>query len=213
MPERRSSAIFGKSWDLHVSRALGITEEENLTIISETVRYLKDHGKEVVYDAEHFFDGYIHNRDFALRTLEAAKTPAPTCSASAIPTAARCTEFLAQIVADVRAKFDGVIGIHTHNDSDVAVANTLAAVREGRNPRAGLPQRLWRALRQLQSRLRHRQLELKLGHTDHRPGEAAEAHFNGPLHRRTGQSADRRADRPSSARAPSPIKAASTSAP
>src|ERR1700677_3888688 len=67
-------SIFGKSWDLHVSRALGITENENLTIIAETVRHLKDHGKEVVYDAEHFFDGYIHNRDFALRTLEAAKS-------------------------------------------------------------------------------------------------------------------------------------------
>src|ERR1019366_5893570 len=51
-------SIFGKSWDLHVSRALGITEEENLAIISETVQYLKNHGKEVVYDAEHFFDGY-----------------------------------------------------------------------------------------------------------------------------------------------------------
>ena len=66
-------SIFGKSWDLHVYRALGITEDENLAIIGETVRYLKDHGKEVVYDAEHFFDGYINNRDFALRTLEAAK--------------------------------------------------------------------------------------------------------------------------------------------
>ena len=66
-------SIFGKSWDLHVRRALGVTEEENLAMIAETVRYLKAHGKEVVYDAEHFFDGYNANRDFALRTLEAAK--------------------------------------------------------------------------------------------------------------------------------------------
>ena len=66
-------SIFGKSWDLHVHRALGITEEENLELISDTVQYLKAHGKEVVYDAEHFFDGYNANRDFALRTLEAAK--------------------------------------------------------------------------------------------------------------------------------------------
>src|ERR1700736_285061 len=66
-------SIFGKSWDLHVHRALGITEEENLTLIADTVKYLKDHGKEVVYDAEHFFDGYTAGRDFALRTLEAAK--------------------------------------------------------------------------------------------------------------------------------------------
>src|SRR5579871_538597 len=66
-------SIFGKSWDLHVSRALGVSEEENLKMIAETVAYLKSKGKEVVYDAEHFFDGYIANRDFALRTLEAAK--------------------------------------------------------------------------------------------------------------------------------------------
>ena len=67
-------SIFGKSWDLHVHRALNITEEENLQLITDTVKYLKAHGKEVVYDAEHFFDGYTRNRDFALRTLEAAKS-------------------------------------------------------------------------------------------------------------------------------------------
>jgi hypothetical protein len=65
-------SIFGKSWDLHVHRALGITEDENLVLISETVKYLKDHGREVVYDAEHFFDGYIANPAYALKTLEAA---------------------------------------------------------------------------------------------------------------------------------------------
>ena len=98
-------AIFGKSWDLHVSRALGITEEENLIIIAETVRYLKDHGKEVVYDAEHFFDGYIHNRDFALRTLEAAKHAGADVLCLCDTNGGTLTEFLAEIVADVRAKF------------------------------------------------------------------------------------------------------------
>src|SRR5277367_5534497 len=66
-------AIFGKSWKFHVERALNITEEENLVLISETVKFLKDHGREVVYDAEHFFDGYQANPEFAMRTLEAAK--------------------------------------------------------------------------------------------------------------------------------------------
>src|SRR5213595_3830879 len=61
-------SIFGKSWDLHVRRALGITQAENLQLISETVKYLKDHGKEVVYDAEHFFDGYAANPQYALET-------------------------------------------------------------------------------------------------------------------------------------------------
>ncbi len=65
-------SIFGKTWDLHVRRALGITEEENLVLISETVAYIRSHGKEVVYDAEHFFDGYLANPAYALRTLEAA---------------------------------------------------------------------------------------------------------------------------------------------
>src|SRR5207244_2460479 len=66
-------SIFGKTWDLHVTRALGITLEENLKLISETVKHLKDHGKEVVYDAEHFFDGYAANPAYAFKTLEAAR--------------------------------------------------------------------------------------------------------------------------------------------
>ena len=80
------ATIFGKSWDLHTARALGISEEENLKLISETVAYLKEHGKEVVYDAEHFFDGYTSNPDFALRTLEAAKSAGGGVSnASSLP--------------------------------------------------------------------------------------------------------------------------------
>src|SRR6202171_397123 len=66
-------SIFGKTWDLHVKHALGITEEENIKLISETVAHLKAHGKEVVYDAEHFFDGYAANPDYAMQTLEAAQ--------------------------------------------------------------------------------------------------------------------------------------------
>ncbi len=124
-------SIFGKSWDPHVSRALNITENENLCIIAETVRYLKEHGKEVVYDAEHFFDGYIHNRDFALRTLEAAKLAGADVLCLCDTNGGTLTGELAQIVADVRLRFDGVIGIHTHNDSEVAVANALAAIEQG----------------------------------------------------------------------------------
>src|SRR5215469_17264780 len=120
-------SIFGKTWDLHVKRALGIPLEENLKLISETVAYLKKHGKEVIYDAEHFFDGYIHNREYALQTLEAAKTAGADVLCLCDTNGGTMTEFLSQIVADVRARFDGVIGIHTHNDSDVAVSNSLAA--------------------------------------------------------------------------------------
>jgi 2-isopropylmalate synthase len=124
-------AIFGKSWDLHVVRALGISLEENLKLISETVGYLKDHGREVVYDAEHFFDGYINNREYALKSLEAAKQAGADVLCLCDTNGGTMTEFLAQIVADVRSRFDGVIGIHPHNDSDLGVANSLAAVHEG----------------------------------------------------------------------------------
>ena len=124
-------AIFGKSWDYHVLRALGVSLEENLKLISETVSYLKQHGKEVVYDAEHFFDGYIQHREYALKTLEAAKRAGADVLCLCDTNGGTMTEFLAQIVADVRSKFDGVIGIHPHNDSDLGVANSLAAVREG----------------------------------------------------------------------------------
>ena len=124
-------SIFGKTWDLHVKRALGITEEENLVLISDTVRYLKSHGKEVVYDAEHFFDGYIANHLYALRTLEAAHEAGASVLCLCDTNGGTITGRLVEIVAEVRKRFDGVIGIHTHNDSDVAVANSIAAVEAG----------------------------------------------------------------------------------
>jgi len=124
-------SIFGKSWDLHVDRALGVSEQENLAMIGETVAYLKSQGKEVVYDAEHFFDGYNANRDFALRTLEAAKNAGADVLVLCDTNGGNMTPRIGAICADVRQRFDGVLGIHTHNDSDLAVANTLAAVEQG----------------------------------------------------------------------------------
>jgi 2-isopropylmalate synthase len=158
-------SIFGKSWDLHVSRALGITEEENLAIISETIRYLKDQGREVVYDAEHFFDGYIHNRDFALRTLEAAKNAGADVVCLCDTNGGTLTDFLAQIVAEVRARFDGIIGIHTHNDSDVAVANALAAVAKGATHVQGCLNAYGERCGNANLASIIANLELKLGHT------------------------------------------------
>ena len=124
-------SIFGKTWDLHVKRALGITNEENLVLISETVRYIKDHGKEVVYDAEHFFDGYVANPDYALRTLEAAHQAGADVLCLCDTNGGTVTPRLVEMVAEVRRRFDGVIGIHVHNDGDLAVGNTLAAVEAG----------------------------------------------------------------------------------
>jgi 2-isopropylmalate synthase len=124
-------SIFGKTWDFHVQRALGISEEENLALIADTVTYLKAHGREVVYDAEHFFDGYLSNPAFALRTLEAAKSAGADVLCLCDTNGGTLPMRLGEIVADVRKRFDGVLGIHPHNDSDVAVANALVAIEAG----------------------------------------------------------------------------------
>src|SRR5277367_4289933 len=121
-------SIFGKAWDFHVAKALGITEEENLALISDTVSHLKAHGREVVYDAEHFFDGYVANRDFALRTLSSAKQAGADVLCLCDTNGGMLSMKLEEIVADVRKQFDGILGIHCHNDTDVAVANTIVAV-------------------------------------------------------------------------------------
>jgi 2-isopropylmalate synthase len=124
-------AIFGKSWDLHVHRALEIALDENLALIDETVRYLKVQGKEVVYDAEHFFDGYRANPDYALRTLEAAHAAGADVLCLCDTNGGSMPDAIETAVQAVRARFSGTIGIHPHNDSDVGVANALAAVDAG----------------------------------------------------------------------------------
>ena len=158
-------SIFGKSWELHTRRALGITEEENLKLISETVKYLKDHGREVVYDAEHFFDGYTDNAAFAVRTLEAARNAGADVLCLCDTNGGTITGKLEEICAEVRKRFDGVLGIHPHNDSDVAVANALAAIEQGfthvQGCMNGYGERCGNA--NLSSIIAN--LELKLGHT------------------------------------------------
>ncbi|PWU11375.1 MAG: citramalate synthase [Terriglobia bacterium] len=158
-------SIFGKTWDLHVKRALGITLEENLQLISETVKYLKDHGKEVVYDAEHFFDGYAADASYALRTLEAAQAAGANVLCLCDTNGGTLTSRIEEVVSEVRKRFDGIIGIHTHNDSDLAVANAVAAVEAGathvQGCMNGYGERCGNA--NLASILAN--LELKLGHT------------------------------------------------
>lgn len=129
--ETPAISIFGKTWDFHVTRALGISLEENLKIIANTVTYLKSHGREVIYDAEHFFDGYKHNSAYALQTLRAATDGGADVLCLCDTNGGTLPSEVAEIVARVRSEFSGVIGIHAHNDSDVAVANALAAVQAG----------------------------------------------------------------------------------
>jgi len=123
--------IFGKSWKLHTEHALRVTEEQNLAMIGETVKFLKDNGREVIYDAEHFFDGYINDPDFALRTLEAAHRAGADALVLCDTNGGTTPHRLGEIFAEVRKRFDGVIGIHPHNDSELAVANALTAVELG----------------------------------------------------------------------------------
>jgi len=124
-------AIFGKSWNLHTERALRVTEEQNLTLISETVKFVKDHGKEVIYDAEHFFDGFNADPDFALRTLEAALEAGADILCLCDTNGGNMPGRVGEIVDEVRRRFGAVLGIHAHNDADVAVANTIVAVQHG----------------------------------------------------------------------------------
>jgi 2-isopropylmalate synthase len=166
-------SIFGKTWDLHVRRALGISEDENLLLISETVAYLKQHGKEVVYDAEHFFDGYAANPDYALRTLEAAQLAGADVLCLCDTNGGTITGRLVEIVAEVRRRFDGVLGIHTHNDSGLAVANSIAAVEAGATHVQGCLNGYGERCGNANLATVIADLELKLGHTTIGPEQLA----------------------------------------
>lgn len=126
--------IFGKSWDFHVKKALETTLEENLRMIYETVSFLKSKRKEVVYDAEHFFDGYKANKDYALKTLEKAGEAGADCLCLCDTNGGALPWEIEEIIGEVKACFPKMaLGIHTHNDNDLAVANSLVAVKCGVN--------------------------------------------------------------------------------
>jgi len=124
-------SLGASCWGLHVLEVLRMTEKENLRLISETVGFLKAQGREVIFDAENFFDGYRACPGFALRTLESAKSAGADVLCLCDSSGETVTELVAEICAEVRKRFDGVLGIQTHNDTDMAVANTLAAIDRG----------------------------------------------------------------------------------
>jgi 2-isopropylmalate synthase len=128
--------IFGKSWLLHVTEVLGATPEENLAMVGDSVAFCRQGGRaEIVYDAEHFFDGYKADRDYALATLRAAHVAGAGTLALCDTNGGCMTDEVAAIVGDVIATLDlgDAIryGIHVHDDAGLAVANSLAAVRAG----------------------------------------------------------------------------------
>lgn len=125
--------IFGKSWDFQVTEILKATLEENLLMIKETCDFLTEHGCNVIYDAEHFFTGFKHNEEYALRTLEKAieggARVITLCETNGGALTFECEEAVKKVVNQFGAKVK--IGIHTHDDSGLAVANTLVSVKEG----------------------------------------------------------------------------------
>ncbi|MEH0022279.1 MAG: citramalate synthase [Desulfobacter sp.] len=129
------TTIFGKSWDLHVQDIMSNTLEENLAMIRESVAFLLGHGREVIYDAEHYYDGYKANRDYALQTLEAAVEGGSGCLVLCDTNGGCLPCDIDTITRDTIAHFKNrdnlIFGIHTHNDCAMAVANAVNAVHAG----------------------------------------------------------------------------------
>jgi 2-isopropylmalate synthase len=132
--------LFGKSWLLHVTEVLGATPQENLDMIADSVAFVVERGRELVYDAEHFFDGYKADSGYALSTLRAARQAGARTLVLCDTNGGTLTDELVRILRDVRSSLEGdpeavtapvVWGIHTHNDAELAVANSMAAVAAG----------------------------------------------------------------------------------
>lgn len=125
------ATIVGKSWDFHVLTALETSLAENLAMIRQSIAFLKGYGLEVVYDAEHFFDGYHANADYALATVRAAAEAGADWVVLCDTNGGSLPHEVEEIVHQVKKVLPVRLGVHTHNDSAVAVANALAAVRAG----------------------------------------------------------------------------------
>lgn len=129
--ETEAVTIFGKSWDFQVTNVLGTTLKENLDMISDTVRYLKNKKMEVIYDAEHFFDGYKHNPGYALSTLEAAQEAGADVIVLCDTNGGFMPLEVMDIITLIKKKIKATLGIHAHNDSGMAAANSIIAAQMG----------------------------------------------------------------------------------
>ena len=129
----KTSTIFGKTWLFHVKEVLRTTPEENLEMISDSVKFLVDNGLEVFYDAEHFFDGYKDDPEYALRTLLAAQAAGAKVIVFCDTNGGTLPGEVERIISLVKPKLKAELGIHCHNDAGVAVANSLFAVEAGCN--------------------------------------------------------------------------------
>jgi 2-isopropylmalate synthase len=123
--------VVGKTWTLHVTDVLRTTLEDNLRIIEKSLAYLKAKGRRVIYDAEHFFDGYRADPGYALETLKAAARGGAETLVLCDTNGGSMPWQVAEVVRAVGAAVSTPLGVHTHNDSETAVANSLAAIMEG----------------------------------------------------------------------------------
>jgi 2-isopropylmalate synthase len=123
--------LVGKTWSLHVKEVIRTTPEENVAMIGDSVRFFKEHGKEVVYDAEHFFDGYKDDPRYAMSTLKAAQDSGVDIVVLCDTNGGTMPGEIGRITAEVIKQMKCAVGIHTHNDSGVGVANALAAIEAG----------------------------------------------------------------------------------
>ncbi len=123
--------IFGKTWDFHVFEALRISLEENLDLINDSLVFLKQNVAEVIYDAEHFFDGYKANPDYAIKTLKAAEDAKVDCIVLCDTNGGSMPGEVSEIITKVKKHIKTPLGIHTHNDGECAVANSIIAVEHG----------------------------------------------------------------------------------
>jgi len=127
-----AATLVGKSWDLHVRDVLGCSLEQNLAICAESIEYLKKHGLETIFDAEHFYDGYRDNPEYAMKVLAAVAEAGADVLVLCDTNGGSMPNNVYEITRAVCERFGSiVVGIHTHNDSDCATANSLAAVRAG----------------------------------------------------------------------------------
>lgn len=129
--QARVITIFGKTWDFHVKEALKIPLDANLVIIYNSINYLKKHAEMVFFDAEHFFDGYKHNPEFALRCLKSAEEAGADRIVLCDTNGGRMPDEIRAICLEVKKHIKTPLGIHCHNDSECAVANSLIAVEAG----------------------------------------------------------------------------------
>ena len=155
--------LVGKSWDKQVRTVLETSLEENLDMIQESIAHLRGQGRRVIFDAEHFFDGYKENRDYALASVRVAADAGAEYVVLCDTNGGSLPQEVTEVVGQVRQQVSVPLGIHCHNDADVAVANSLAAIQAGVTQVQGTLNGYGEPVWQCEPSLHHRRLEAEDG--------------------------------------------------